>query len=134
MWEYWRSRLCKGKTRHRKRTGSDGDSPTAQGWGHCPCLQAIGAATQLLLLMPLRKCLPASQQTGRSTACVLHSHGPWLALSEHAAWHRLPDWCTAALVPALHPALHAHLLSTEPARAAQTCEPPRPCYARLCRQ
>ncbi|KAK9833381.1 hypothetical protein WJX81_000334 [Elliptochloris bilobata] len=30
MWEYWRSRLSKGRTRHRKRTGSDGNSPTAQ--------------------------------------------------------------------------------------------------------
>ena len=43
MWEYWRSRLSKGRTRHRKRTGSDGDSPTAQRCAnHLACSLHIG--------------------------------------------------------------------------------------------
>ncbi len=102
MWEYWRSRLSKGKTRHRKRTGSDGDSPTAQGCGHCPvpvskrCSHAAPAAHAFA------QCLPPSQQTGRCIAiCLLYSRGQCLALSEHAAWHicltgKLPRLCLLA--------------------------------------
>lgn len=42
MWEFWRSRLSKGKTRHRVRPGgSDDDSPTTARYVASE-LQAVG--------------------------------------------------------------------------------------------
>ena len=83
MWEFWRSRLSKGKTRHRRGLPpfSEDDSPSVREYARCPKAQRKGCICSAKSLLPL---IQASVQSTCQVSCLTFlDKTPNIACSVH---------------------------------------------------
>lgn len=98
MWEFWRSRLSKGKTRHRRRPGSDDESPTTR----LGFAQQLEFDVNLALFNTVQPCTCWIEATSGALQPSQQSHCGVKALAREALHARLVkrSWNSVVLADA----------------------------------